>query len=650
MKLYAQQLRKTFVAALLVFVGSMLAITAYSLWRLRAEAVSGGLDVSAMHSRGIENLVTQTLHVIELVTANTMVQSAGATGLQGIAATFDPVLSRAPFLRSISVLDEAGHIVASSNPANVGLKVSTEDFLPTPGGVAEILRIGKPWSGRDFSDGRPASPQLPFDADAPNFIPVAQRLVFDQHSITFLVALNSDYFINHITQQLGTEGASVDVLRYDGTLLMSTDSIRTPGVVYDYITRDLRLSEVEFGKYEEDSGGNQALLTAFRASRLYPLVVVTRINRDYALRHWQAEAKTLFSIVITVLLAIAMLTFAFYRRQMLLAAQRMESQRLQRINATVFDSSAVAILITDLSANIISINPAYTRVTDFHPDEVIGHHLYELLTAEGTVKFTEAMLKEQAAGLDDGAQSVSIEVQQRCKDGSLIWTEIHSTPERDAAGAITGYHRICRNVTGRKQMEDQIRQLAFYDPLTKLPNRRLLDDRLNQAMAASKRNKCYTALMFLDLDNFKPLNDQHGHVVGDLLLVEAAERLRSCVREMDTVARFGGDEFVVVLSALSPDRAESISQAASIANKIRTSLAAPYRLISRQDGAGDAVVEHCCTSSIGVVVFSDYQASPDEVLRWADAAMYEAKDSGRNAIRFYGSASFASEEERDVPG
>jgi len=169
-------------------------------------------------------------------------------------------------------------------------------------------------------------------------------------------------------------------------------------------------------------------------------------------------------------------------------------------------------------------------------------------------------------------------------------------------------------------------------------------------MAASKRNKCYTALMFLDLDNFKPLNDQHGHVVGDLLLVEAAERLRSCVREMDTVARFGGDEFVVVLSALSPDRAESISQAASIANKIRTSLAAPYRLISRQDGAGDAVVEHCCTSSIGVVVFSDYQASPDEVLRWADAAMYEAKDSGRNAIRFYGSASFASEEERDVPG
>ncbi len=650
MKLYARQLQQTLVTALLVFVGSMLAITAYSLWRLRAEAVSGGLDVSAMHSRGIENLVTQTLHVIELVTANTMVQSSGATGLQGIASTFDSALSRAPFLRSMSLLDDAGHIVASSNPANVGLAVSTEDFLPTAGGDAEILRIGKPMSGRDFADRQPGSPQLPFDADAPNFIPVAQRFIFDQHSTTFLVALNPDYFINHIMQQLDSEETSVDVLRYDGTLLISTDGARIPGTVDDYISRDLRLSEVEFGRYEEDSKGKQALLTAFRASRLYPLVVVTRMKRDYALEHWQAEAKTLFGIVITVLVAIAMLTFAFYRRQVLLAAQRMESQRLQRINATVFDSSAVAILITDLSANIISINPAYTRVTGYQPEEVIGHHLYELLTAEGTIKFTEAMLKEQAAGLDDGAQSVSVEVQQRCKDGGLIWTEIHSTPERDAIGAITGYHRISRNVTERKRMEDQVRQLAFYDPLTKLPNRRLLDDRLNQAMAASKRSQCYAALMFLDLDNFKPLNDQHGHVVGDLLLVEAAVRLRSCIREMDTVARFGGDEFVVVLSALSQDRAESTSQAAAIARKIRSSLAAPYRLISRQDGVADAVVEHCCTASIGVVVFVDYQASPDEVLRWADAAMYEAKDSGRNMIRFHGSTSLSFDEEMEVPG
>jgi diguanylate cyclase (GGDEF)-like protein/PAS domain S-box-containing protein len=491
---------------------------------------------------------------------------------------------------------------------------------------------------------------LPVDVDRPGFIPVAQTLALDQRPVTLIVALNPDYFINHIMQQLDSEEVSVDVLRYDGTVLISTDSARIPGAVYDYVTRNLRLSELEFGQYEEISGANQALLTAFRASRLYPLVVVTQLKRDYALRHWQAEANTLFSIVVTVLLAIALLSFAFYRRQMLLTAQRMESLRLQRINATVFDSSAVAILITDLSANIISINPAYTRVTGYQADELIGHHLYELLTVEGTITFTEAMLKEQVAGLDDAAQAVSVEVQQRCKDGRLIWTEIHSTPEHDAAGAIVGYHRICRNVTERKRMEDQVRELAFYDPLTKLPNRRLLEDRLGQAMAASKRSQCYAALMFLDLDNFKPLNDQHGHAVGDLLLVEVANRLKSCVRETDTVARFGGDEFVVVLSVLSTDKDESRSQAASIADKILSSISMPYRLISRPDDVESVVVEHRCSTCIGVVVFVDYQISPDEILMCADVAMYEAKEAGRNTVRFYESAMISSVAEREAAG
>ena len=650
MTLYARQLRKALITALLAFIGGVLAITAYSLWRLRADVISSGLEVSAMHSRGIENLVTQYLHVVELVAANTTAQTPSRSAYKQSVATFVSTLSRAPFLRSLSLLDDSGRVVLSSNPANVGLVISSEGYLPAAAGSVDVLRIGQVWSGRDFAGGRPGTPQSPVGAEGPSFIPVKQTLVFGEHSVTLLAALNPDYFINHIVRQLDTQEASVDVLRFDGTLLMSTDATQVPGAVHAYITRDLRLAEVEFGQFEQDSPDNPSQLMAFRASRLYPVVVVTRVKRDYALRHWQVEAKTLIGVVLTVLAAITMLTLAFYRRQMLLAVQRSESQRLQQINATVFDSSAVAILITDLSANIISINPAYTRVTGYLPEEVIGHHLHELLTPEGASKFAEAMRQEQAAGLDDGAQAVSIEVQQRCKDGSLIWTEINSTPDRDVSGAISGYHRICRNVTQRKLMEDKIRQLAFYDPLTNLPNRRLLDDRLGQTIAASKRSKCYAALMFLDLDNFKPLNDQHGHDVGDLLLVEAADRLRGCLREMDTVARFGGDEFVVVLSILSQDKAESTFQAAHIADKIRTSLSAPYRLISRPDGLEGVVVEHHCTSSIGVVVFTDHQASSDEILRWADAAMYEAKESGRNAIRFFGAASLSRDDIQEAIG
>lgn len=648
---HARQLRKALIAALLAFIGGVLAITAYSLWRLRADVISSGLKVSAMHSRGIENLVTQYLHVVELVAANTLAQPPGVSANKQRVATFVSTLSRAPFLRSLSLLDESGRIVLSSNPANVGLLISREGYLPAAAGAVENLRIGQVWSGRDFAGGRQSTPQSPVGAEGPSFIPVTQTLVFGERSVTLLAALNPDYFINHIVRQLDTQEASVDVLRYDGSLLLSTDATQLPGAVHDYVTRDLRLAEVEFGQFEQDSPGNQTLLMAFRASRLYPVVVVTRVKRDYALRHWQTEAITLSGIVLAVLFAISLLTLAFYRRQMLLAAQRAESQRLQQINATVFDSSAVAILITDLGANIISINPAYTYATGYLPEEVIGHPLYELLTPEGAGKFAEAMRQEQEAGLDDGAQAVAIEVQQRCKDGSLIWTEINSTPERDASGAISGYHRICRNVTQRKLMEDKVRQLAFYDPLTNLPNRRLLDDRLLQTIAASKRSKCYAALMFLDLDNFKPLNDEHGHVVGDLLLVEAAARLRGCVREMDTVARFGGDEFVVVLSVLSQDKAESTLQAATVADKIRASLSAPYRLISQPDGlGGGVVVEHHCTSSIGVVVFADHQVSPDDILRWADVAMYEAKDSGRNAIRFFGAASIFSSDQQEAVG
>jgi diguanylate cyclase (GGDEF)-like protein len=184
-------------------------------------------------------------------------------------------------------------------------------------------------------------------------------------------------------------------------------------------------------------------------------------------------------------------------------------------------------------------------------------------------------------------------------------------------------------------MEEQARQLAFHDSLTKLPNRRLLNDRLRQTMSASKRNGCYGALMFLDLDNFKPLNDTHGHGVGDLLLIEVANRLRASVRETDTVARFGGDEFVVMLGDLSASHAESVTQAQTVAEKIRLILSTSYRLPIAQPGKADTFVEHYCTVSIGVTLFINNNTSGDDIIKGADTAMYQAKESGRNAVRFF---------------
>ena len=189
-------------------------------------------------------------------------------------------------------------------------------------------------------------------------------------------------------------------------------------------------------------------------------------------------------------------------------------------------------------------------------------------------------------------------------------------------------------VAERKEMEIQMRDMAFHDALTGLPNRLLLIDRMNQLMAASARGCFYGALMFLDLDDFKPLNDSHGHEVGDHLLKEAADRLKRCVRHMDTVARFGGDEFVVMLGELHADHGRSMAQAHSIAEKIRVLLSAPYLLIIAREGQADRVVEHRCSASIGVVLFFQDQASQADLLKRADMAMYQAKKAGGNTLRF----------------
>ena len=163
----------------------------------------------------------------------------------------------------------------------------------------------------------------------------------------------------------------------------------------------------------------------------------------------------------------------------------------------------------------------------------------------------------------------------------------------------------------------------------------MLNDRLGQAMAASKRSGRYGALMFLDLDNFKPLNDTYGHGAGDLLLVEVANRLTDCVRGTDTVARFGGDEFVVMLSELDEGKTESAAQAGIVAEKIRIALAEPYLLAIKHEGEAERTVEHRCAASIGMVLFIGHEASAEDIVKWADVAMYQAKGNGRNSISFF---------------
>ncbi|MEO6117436.1 MAG: diguanylate cyclase [Methylotenera sp.] len=193
---------------------------------------------------------------------------------------------------------------------------------------------------------------------------------------------------------------------------------------------------------------------------------------------------------------------------------------------------------------------------------------------------------------------------------------------------------VSHDITERKRIEDEVQHLAYFDHLTQLPNRRLFNDRIVQTMAASKRSGRFGAVIFIDLDNFKPINDKYGHPVGDLLLIEVANRLKICVREVDTVSRFGGDEFVVMVNELDTDKTQSTFQAETVAEKVRVTLAKPYLLTVKQAEKANTTIEHHCTASIGVTLFVDQKVSQDDILKTADSAMYQAKLAGGNLIRF----------------
>lgn len=310
-----------------------------------------------------------------------------------------------------------------------------------------------------------------------------------------------------------------------------------------------------------------------------------------------------------------------------------QQHSLFKLHDAALAELANAIVIADRQAVVQWANPAFSRLTGYTLEETVGSCMRDLTkSGEQNREFYEEFWET----LLDGRVWHG-EIINRRKDGTLYPEEMTITPVRLGSDEITHFIAIKQDISERKRIEAKIYNLAYFDTLTCLPNRRLLNDRLEQAMASSKRSGRYGALMFLDMDNFKPLNDAHGHEVGDLLLREVACRINGCVREMDTVARFGGDEFVVMLRELDADVAESAAQASVVAEKIRIILSEPY-VLSMQEVPGmgaKTTVEHRCTTSIGVVLFINHQATPSDLIKWADLAMYQAKASGRNLIRFY---------------
>ncbi len=291
-----------------------------------------------------------------------------------------------------------------------------------------------------------------------------------------------------------------------------------------------------------------------------------------------------------------------------------------QIAATAFEAQE-GMLIADARMKILRVNAAFTRITGYAIGDLAGRSLRRLRSRRHPGAFYALMWKRIAK---NGAWQGELWNCRKNGEPYPGWVTI--TAVTSAGGTATHYVLTLTDITERKAAEDEIKHLAFFDALTGLPNRRLLLDRLHQAMAASARSGRQGALLYLDLDQFKTLNDSLGHDKGDRLLQQVAARLSTCVREGDTVSRFGGDEFVVMLLNLSLLAEESAMQADAVGQKILATLARPYDL----DGH-----ENVSTTSIGVTLFFDQQTSPFELLKQADLAMYAAKAKGRNTICFY---------------
>ncbi len=390
---------------------------------------------------------------------------------------------------------------------------------------------------------------------------------------------------------------------------------------------------------------NVARTTAFRRAHQYPLVVTVGLARDDYLHPWVIQTLVAWNVTLAFVILLGVMFFRQRRTQQRLEEARSESQWQARRYEVLLVAAIDGICGVDADGCITFINPAAQRMLGWGNNEVAGSNFHTLAHhhhahANGTefpafdCTLHKALSNSEVGNADAKGQYLD-DLYWR-KDGTSFQVE-YTVANIRGGGRASGAMIVFRDVTERKRMEEKVHHLAFYDALTNLPNRRLLNDRLSQTMAASKRSGCHGAIMFLDLDKFKPLNDQHGHAVGDLLLIEVAERLRSCVREMDTVARYGGDEFVVMISELDVDKAESIAQTSVIAEKILASLYRPYLLDIEHPGSARTCIEHHCTASIGVALFIDHKASQDEILKRADTAMFQAKEAGRNTISFHDS-------------
>ena len=308
------------------------------------------------------------------------------------------------------------------------------------------------------------------------------------------------------------------------------------------------------------------------------------------------------------------LTNAFNRMSLALA----HSEKSMKLASAIYQSNADAIVVTDENNLIVDVNPAFTQLTGYTPEEVLGKDPRLMKSGRHDQQFYQAMWHSiSTQGHWQG------EIWDRRRDGAIYAKSISIISLRNRDGSVYRYVAQFSDITEQKEKDELIQWQASYDPLTNLPNRRLFQDRLKQAIKLAHRTGLPLALLFIDLDHFKEINDTLGHAVGDALLMEAARRMTACVREADTVARLAGDEFTIILPELG-----DVSQVRRIAANIVEQLALPFYFLGDETG-------YHISASLGIALYPFDATDFDAMLKCADKAMYAAKGAGRNRYLYY---------------
>ena len=323
------------------------------------------------------------------------------------------------------------------------------------------------------------------------------------------------------------------------------------------------------------------------------------------------------TLVLLPLRALRRATASLWQERQALAESEARFRSLTAMSSDFFWETDTEHRLTQRSAN-----KKEAEGSVFHQHSPIGLRRWEL----PYLAPDESGWQQHREMLEAHLPFRDFEISRRAADGSVRHISLNGDPVFNAAGEFAGYRGVGTDITQRKAADEAIRNLAFFDPLTLLPNRRMLMDRLGQALASSERSSRQGALLFIDLDNFKTLNDTLGHDKGDLLLQQVSQRLGACVRHSDTVARFGGDEFVIMLVDLSTNPEEAAAQSKLVAEKILASFNQPYQLAGHQ---------HRTSGSIGIALFCGRDQGINALLKQADIAMYQAKAAGRNALCFF---------------